>query len=374
MSKTSNTVPDTLHIRGTLLPDGEPRDLFVEGGAFTFEATGDAKTILEDGYLLPGLVDVHTHLPFHSPAPEGASWEEASLASARLELESGVLALRDPGGPAPSGIGPSVGLPRTFTAGRFLAARGHMFPEHGQVEVTDEELPDAAEEQFRASGTWVKVIGDFPIPGQGFDPAFDTDALTKAARRVHDLGGRLAVHAIAAESIDRAVEAGADSIEHGLMIQPEQVAELAGRGGVLTPTMISTPGWLPGVLHQMDIPEDEIRPIAKAVERHADIVRAAWETGVTVLAGTDAGIVAHGLVHREIGLLADAGLPVEEALGAGSWKARSFLGLPGIEEGAPADLVAYARNPLEDPTALAEPILIILDGRIVRSNSRATAG
>lgn len=374
MSNTSNTVPDTLHIRGTLLPDGEQRDLFVHGRAFTFEATGDAKTILEDGYLLPGLVDVHTHLPFHSPAPEGASWEEASLASARLELESGVLALRDPGGPAPSGIDPSVGLPRTFTAGRFLAARGHMFPEHGQVEVTDGELPDAAEEQFRASGTWVKVIGDFPIPGQGFDPAFGTDALTKTARRVHDLGGRLAVHAIAAESIDRAVEAGADSIEHGLMIQPEQAAELARRGGILTPTMISTPGWLPAVLHQMDIPEEEVRRIAKAVERHADIVRAAWETGVTVLAGTDAGIVAHGLVHREIGLLADAGLPVQEALGAGSWKARSFLGLPGIEEGAPADLVAFAGNPLEDPAALAEPILIILDGTIVRSNSEATAG
>lgn len=373
MSKTRNTEPDTLHIRGALLPDGEQRDLFVQGGRFTFEGTGDARTILGDGFLLPGLVDVHTHLPFHSPAAEGASWDEASLASARLELESGVLALRDPGAPAPTGIGPSVGLPRTFTAGRFLAARGHMFPEHGQMEVTDEELPGAAEEQFRASGSWVKVIGDFPIPGQGFDPAFATDALATAVRRVHDLGGRLAVHAIMAETIDRAVEAGADSIEHGLMIQPEQATELARRGGVLTPTMISTPGWLPGVLHQMGVPGDEIGRIAEAVERHGDIVRAAWESGVTVLAGTDSGIVAHGLVREEIRLLADAGLPMEEALGAGSWKARSFLGLPGVEEGAPADVVAYARNPLEDPTALAEPMLIMLDGRIVRSRGRVTA-
>lgn len=357
----------TVHVRGAVLPDGTERDLFIRDHMLTFEEADDATTILDHGYLIPGLVDVHSHLPFNSPAAPGASWEEAARASARLELESGVLALRDPGGPTPAGLGPSEGLPRTFTAGHFLAAAGHMFPEHGQVEVTDELIGDAAEEQWRASGGWVKVIGDFPLPGRGFDPAFLPETLAEVARRVHDLGGRVAIHAIAADTIEAAVEAGFDSIEHGLMLRPDQAERMALRGIALTPTLISTPAWLPGFLKAIQVPDEEIRRTAAAVEGHAATVRAAWEAGVTVLAGTDAGVVAHGLVHREVSLLSEAGIPIEDALAAASWRAREFLGLPAIGEGAPADLVAFDRNPLEDPAVLASPSLIVLDGVVIKS-------
>lgn len=60
-------------------------------------------------------------------------------------------------------------------------------------------------------------------------------------------------------------------------------------------------------------------------------------------------------------------IPTETALGAGSWRARGFLELPGIEEGAPADLVAYERNPVEDLEILSTPALIVLDGNVIRS-------
>lgn len=110
----------------------------------------------------------------------------------------------------------------------------------------------------------------------------------------------------------------------------------------------------------------EVRCTADAVSRHAATVRGAWEAGVTVLAGTDAGVVAHGLVHREVGLLSAGGMPIEQALAAASWRAREFLGLPAIQEGAPADLVAFDRNPLEDPTVLSGPRLIVLDGMVIQ--------
>src|SRR5918992_3454119 len=121
MQPRGGSMSQALHIRGAVLPDGSERDLFVRDHAFTFEPADEATTILDHGYLIPGLVDVHSHLPFNSPAPSGATWDEAARASAQLELDSGVLALRDPGGPTPVGFGPSDGLPRTFTAGRFLA-------------------------------------------------------------------------------------------------------------------------------------------------------------------------------------------------------------------------------------------------------------
>jgi imidazolonepropionase-like amidohydrolase len=361
-----------LHVNGLVLPDGVERDVFIEDGRITFDPVADARTITTGAFILPGLVDVHSHLPFNGPAPEGASWDEAARASARVELEAGVLAVRDPGGPTPVGIGPWEGLPRTLTAGRFLAAPDHMFPEHGQRDVTDEELPDAGEEQFRASGSWVKLIGDFPIPGKGFESSFRPDSLVEVAARVHALGGKVAIHAITADTIEAAVAAGFDSIEHGLMIRPDHAAAMAEKGIALVPTMISTPGWLPGVLEQMGIPELEIREVADAVERHPATVREVWETGTPLLAGTDAGIVAHGLVRTEVRLLHEAGVPIDVALGAGSWRARSFLGLPSIEEGAPADLVAYERNPLEDLEVLSSPSVIVLDGNVIRPRADVT--
>lgn len=148
---------------------------------------------------------------------------------------------------------------------------------------------------------------------------------------------------------------------------------MAEKGIALVPTMIATPGWLPGVLRHMAIPDPEVRQVADAVERNPSIVRTAWEAGTTLLAGTDAGIVAHGLVRTEVRMLKEAGIPTEIALGAGSWRARGFLGLPGIEEGAPADLVAYERNPIDDLEILSNPSLIVLDGNVIRSPERMTS-
>ena len=67
-------------------------------------------------------------------------------------------------------------------------------------------------------------------------------------------------------------------------------------------------------------------------------------------------------------------IPAAAALGAGSWDARSFLGLPGIEEGAPADLVGFARDPREDLSVLSEPALVVLDGLVVRTPERIGDG
>jgi imidazolonepropionase-like amidohydrolase len=77
-------------------------------------------------------------------------------------------------------------------------------------------------------------------------------------------------------------------------------------------------------------------------------------------------MVPHGQVATEIGMLRAAGLTPTQALGAGSWVARSYLGLPGIEEGAPADLVAFPDDPRVDVEVLRRPDFVMLDGRRVR--------
>jgi imidazolonepropionase-like amidohydrolase len=85
-----------------------------------------------------------------------------------------------------------------------------------------------------------------------------------------------------------------------------------------------------------------------------------------VFAGTDAGGgIEHGRIADEVGALHAAGLPAEAALAAASWAARSWLGLPCIEEGAPADVVVYDADPRKDLAALRRPQRMILRGRPV---------
>jgi imidazolonepropionase-like amidohydrolase len=90
---------------------------------------------------------------------------------------------------------------------------------------------------------------------------------------------------------------------------------------------------------------------------------------VTVLAGTDSvdrADAPHGQAAQEIRRLARAGVPAGAALGGGSWTARRWLGLPGLEEGAPADVVAYRADPRRELALLEEPSRVILRGRVIR--------
>jgi imidazolonepropionase-like amidohydrolase len=93
---------------------------------------------------------------------------------------------------------------------------------------------------------------------------------------------------------------------------------------------------------------------------------AAYEAGVAIYAGTDAGgVLPHGLIAGEVRALAVYGMPAEYVLGAASWRARRWLGRPCLDEGDPADFVVYDSNPLDDLTVLERPARIVLRGRVV---------
>lgn len=349
-----------LHLRGTVLPGGVERDVFVgPDGLVSFEGSeADARTVADGVFLIPGLVDAHAHLTVRQ---DGGPADDADVRShARDHVEGGVLLVREPG--AVSHITATLrgeGLPRIVAAGRWLAGRGRFVPGWGR-EVDDDELAEAALEELRAGGGgWAKVVGDWRTAG-GRGPSFLPETLADTARRVHEAGGRLAVHAILAETVEMAVAAGCDSVEHGTFASESSVAEIAERGIALTPTVgaVLTPP-PPGA-------DAEAREWAATAHRTVrEVVRAAWEAGVPLMAGTDVAI-PHGRVREEIELLATCGVPAEAALAAGSWGARAFLGLPGIEEGAPADVVAFVRDPREDMSVLDTPVVVVLGGRLVR--------
>jgi imidazolonepropionase-like amidohydrolase len=351
-----------LRIEAVLLPTGEPGELWIDAGRFV-PGPLDGALEISGGYAVPGLVDAHAHLALASPAAD-AGPDDAVRASARAHLEAGVLIVREPGSPTRSsaGIDPTEDLPVIVTAGRFLAPPGRYFPGLAR-DVGDEALVAAAEEELRHSGAWVKVIGDFFDDTGRFSTNYRLETLQETARLVHDSGGRITMHAMIPESIQQAIDAGFDGIEHGSMPAPGQVEAMAGAGITWTPTALiddilrSTASDLLG--------RDGADWLRTGLEGHGEAIRRAHELGVRILAGTDAGMTPHGVVAQEIRLLHAFGLSAATALAAGSWDARSYLGLPGFELGAPADLVVFPDDPREDLGVLDHPTLIVLRGRVV---------
>ena len=141
---------------------------------------------------------------------------------------------------------------------------------------------------------------------------------------------------------------------------------MAARGTAVVPTLVNVenfPGFAAAGETKVPAYASTMR---RLYARFGAVVRAAFEAGVPVFAGTDAGGgIAHGLIGDEIRALHGAGLPAEAALGAASWTARAWLGLPCIEEGAPADVVVYDADPRADLDVLARPVRMVLRGRVV---------
>jgi imidazolonepropionase-like amidohydrolase len=90
---------------------------------------------------------------------------------------------------------------------------------------------------------------------------------------------------------------------------------------------------------------------------------AAYEAGVPIYAGSDGGgISRHGNIAGEVEALVRIGIPAHDALGAASWRAREWLGVDGLTEGASADFVVYDRDPVEDLSVLRTPTTVVLRG------------
>ena len=345
-----------VRVRGRALPDGEYVDLYADGDRWTTDPVRGAELVAE-GWLLPGLVDAHTHPGALAP---GDPLDEALLRDhLRQHVDAGVTLIRSPGlaGEPPPWFGVDPEVPRAWHAGPWLAQHGQFFDGWGR-RADHDELPAVAAAQAAHSG-WAKIIADWGMD----DTAVPAGVLTAVVEAVHAVGGRVAVHTQHAAGGAAAVTAGVDSVEHGMWLDPDLLSRMAEQGTALTPTL----SVIEAVLHTgLDRPDDARKKWRiGGAEAHGPLVAAAAEAGVRVLAGTDSQ--PHGRIIDEVRALAAAGMRPHDALAAASWSARSYLGLPGLEPGAPADAVVYAEDPRADLGRLADPLAVILRGRAVRS-------
>lgn len=223
-------------------------------------------------------------------------------------------------------------------------------------------MPAAAREEARPGG-WVKIVGDFLDDSGRVTPTWSPAALADAAGAAHEAGARITMHATIPASIERAIGAGFDAIEHGHGATVDDLRAMADAGIAFVPTLLIR-AFVRDLVTTLPLHPEDRATWLREVDEHLGVVREADAAGVALYAGTDAGAVEHGLVASEIALLREAGLSGAAALAAGSWAARSWLGLPGIEEGGPADLVVFPDDPREDPDTLRHPSLIMLRGTV----------
>jgi len=355
-------------VRGVVLPDDEVRDLWLVGDRVTRDRMPGAETVLDGGFILPGLVDAHCHIGI---APGGApitSVEEAK-ALAAVERDIGVLAIRDAGSPYPyPQLDGDPDMPRLARAGQHVAPVKRYLREVG-VEVEAADVPRTVAAQAAAGNGWVKLVGDWIERSvDDLAPAWDAATLTAAVDAAHAAGARIAVHTFAEEAVAILVRAGVDSVEHGTGLSLDLVEEMAARGTALVPTMINV-ATFGGIAARA---EAKFPGYAAHMRRLAEgfpaVVAAAHEAGVPIYVGTDAGGgIEHGYAAQEMLLLHErAGMSTVDVLAAASWGARRWLGFPGLVEGGLADLVAYDTDPRLDLRAVGQPKRIILRGRVVK--------
>jgi imidazolonepropionase-like amidohydrolase len=354
-----------LHLSGVVLPEGEHRDVWVRDGRITFDPVPGAETVSRGGWLVPGLVDAHCHVGI---GPDGEHVDDlAGLREQVLaERAAGVLALRDCGSPVDTrALDDEPDLPRIVRAGRHIARTRRYIPGLG-VEIEPDALADEVRVQARRGDGWVKLVGDWIDRDAGdLAPEWPADALAAAIDAAHAEGARVTAHTFGTDALPALIGAGIDCIEHGTGLTEELIAQMAARGTAVVPTLVNVanfPGFAAAGERRFPAYASTIR---RLYATSGAVVRAAFEAGVPVFAGTDAGGgIAHGRIGDEVRALAAAGLPAEAALGAASWAARAWLGLPGIEEGAPADLVVYDSDPRADLDILARPVRTVLRGRV----------
>ncbi|MEV7604889.1 amidohydrolase family protein [Paenarthrobacter sp. NPDC089322] len=345
--------------------DRELRGLWSVDGTLTFERPTATPDTVVDGWVLPGFVDAHCHVGL---GVGGAVDEQTALAQARADLQAGTLLIRDAGSPSDTRwIQQRSDLPRLIRSGRHIARSKRYLRGLGH-EIGPEELVETVRKEARDGDGWVKLVGDWIDRDAGdLAPSFPKNLVKDAVSAAHDEGARVTAHCFAEDTIDDMLDAGIDCIEHATGLLPRHIPRLVEESVPIVPTLINI-ATFPDIAAQAQ-PKfpGYASHMLRLWERRRERVVEAFEAGVTIYAGTDAGsVIAHGRIADELKELHDAGLPPGAVLDAAAWRARAWLGADGISEGASADVVVCSEDPRLELETVGRLKHVVLRGNIIR--------
>jgi imidazolonepropionase-like amidohydrolase len=362
-----------------------------------------ARTVdLGDATLLPGLIDLHTHLTgdlssadwFAEPVRgTPAKWALRGAKNARVTLRAGFTTVRDVGAGGFSDVALMRAIDQGFLPGPRIVPSGHAIgitgghcdntgwaagvselrPEDGVAD-GPEAVTRAVRYQVKHGAKVIKLCataGVLSFEGSVGAQQMEDEEMRAAVREAARHGLRVAAHAHGAEGILAAVRAGVTTIEHGSILTPQVVAAIKERGTWLVPTI-----YLRQAIRRDLLPP----PIRAKMDQVTPLMdrsfRLALRSGVKIAFGTDASVYPHGHNAREFAVRVKLGqTPIEAIRGATVYAAR-VLGVDDrgtLARGKLADMIAVDGDPLRDIAAL-ERVTFVMKGGAIQSLPRAKRG
>jgi imidazolonepropionase-like amidohydrolase len=360
-------------------------------------AAGDTTIDLPDATLLPGLIDMHTHLTFdlNSLGYQGLSISTAREAlhgarNARRTLEAGFTTVRNLGAKDYADIalrdatndGDVIG-PRIVASGPALGITGghcdeNLLPPafHFQGDgVADgiEGVQHKVREVIKYGADAIKICATGGVLSKGDDPnasQYTLEEMKAIVADAHRLGRKVAAHAHGAEGVRWASEAGVDSIEHGHLMDDAAIATLKKNGTYLVPTLFLGE-YMEKNMDRSDVPEyskQKMRDVIAAMRKNTG---RAFAAGVKVAFGTDAAVYPHGLNAGEFHVYVQLGMTPLASIQTATINASDLLGpkfqVGSLEPGKWADVIAVDGDPTKDVTIL-EHVRFVMKGGTVYKN------
>lgn len=365
--------------------------------------SGAAMIDLKDKFVLPGLIDSHVHL--NSDAGGNAGLIEAltdsparaayrAAGNAKITLMAGFTTVRNLG----DGSGATMALRDAVAAGELPGPRiidaGHGISTtsgHGDATLSmSEELHDsinqenlcdgvescrqAVRKQIRRGVDVIKIATTGGVNsriGAGLGRQMFDDEVKALVDTAHLYGKKVAVHAHGQDGINMALAVGADSIEHGTMLDDASIKLFKSSGAYYVPTLSTVNGYIERLAKDPDAyPPAVLAKVKWRIEVTGKSLAKAYPAGVKIAFGTDAGVSKHGKNADEFELMVKHGMPASAAIHAATVNAAALLGVDKdvgtIEPGKAADLIAVAGNPISDITVLKSVNFVMKDGRVFK--------
>ena len=403
-------------IRAGVLIDGEsntPRRnqvIIVRGNqivevsdAATAHIPAGAETIdLSQATVLPGLIDAHTHIFLQGEEPSEGGYDVQLLkyplafraaratVSVRRALEQGFTTLRDVetegAGYGDVGIkqaieGGYIPGPRLFVSTRAISTTGGYplegyapeieVPKGAQIVDGPVEARKAAREQLDHGADWIKVyMTHRSWMGKNGElasqPTLTVEELRAIVDETHGWGKKVACHAYSGAGMQRALDGGCDSIEHGLALTDAQIAQMVKQGTWLCPTL--------SVYYYDHAPDNtpEGQRDRKRVSAHEESFRKALKAGVKIAFGTDVGgFPWTDPIAQEFPRMVEFGMSPMQAIQSATSRAAELLDQKGrigvIAPGAYADVIALVGDPLADVKVLGNVGFVMKDGQVFKN-------
>lgn len=336
--------------------------------------------------VMPGLFNLHIHaLATPIARPPILNKEDQSKfairGSVHLQqyLKSGVTFVRDMNGRKHAEIGLKEAIkdnivpgPEYFICGQALTMTGGHGSNTGRECDGPDDCRKAAREQLKRGADFVKIIatGGVMSPGDNeHETQLDEDEMASAIAEAHKAGKKTAAHAHGAEGIKNAIRAGIDSIEHGSYLDDEGIQLMLENNTALVPTL--------SVDHFLfkygkdDVPKFAIEKAKRARESQVKSFLKAWNAGVMIGIGTDAGTPynPHYGTYRELISMVELGLKEIDVLSAGTINSAKIAGVDdeqgSLEEGKLANFIVLKNNPMDDINSLKNVVKVYLRGNLV---------